>query len=206
MIKKIFKVIPPIAINLIPLFGFLFFEWSVKGIFLFYAVEICVYEFFLLPRIVIFVFTGDEYGYPSVLQNLTPAIGWILYSLMMFGFTMMFILYIAFSYSKKTGTMGNDVFIFIKNNMVFIIFISAEYMYSFFKKYLYDKGYKKIPSQNQLWEIGIFFVIIQVLLGLFHIASVAFSINNSIYHFNMILLFVIFKTIIQSILNVKIHG
>jgi hypothetical protein len=186
----------------IPLAGFLFLHWDIIEIFLFYAAELAVYEIVMLPRIVFFVFTSDEYFLECVLKKIGIALAWLVYHVMMFYFTIMFLLHTAFAASAATAVFDYHIFVsFIENNILPIAFILLGAIYDFVFNFLKRREYEHIPAHAQMKEIAVSYLVILVVIALIHVVSVAFEIQGGIYQTIMLLVVVGGKTLAQLALK-----
>ena len=134
MILRIKPYIFIIIDNCIPPIGYFFLDWDMSRIFIFYAVELCAYELVMIPRIIIFSYTSDEYILSSRIKKFGLSISWLLYHLMLYTFTMMFLLHTGFVVSPGAGapvTMA-DLWSFVDKFKFVIIYIFAAYIFEFF--------------------------------------------------------------------------
>jgi hypothetical protein len=172
-------------------------------IFMFYAVELCAYELVMIPRIIIFTYSSDEYIICSGIKKFGLSISWLLYHLMLYIFTMMFLLHTGFSVSPGGTTPASmaDFWTFVDKYKFVIIYIFASYIFGFFTDYLRRKEYEVLPSDMQLKEIAIFYFILLVILGLFNGFAVTFSMDNQLYQIIVLLIVTLVKTTAQIFLK-----
>lgn len=203
MILRIKAYIFIIIDNLIPLIGYFFLNWDMTRIFLFYAIELCAYELFMIPRIIIYSHTCDEYMLYSVKKKIGLSISWLLYHLMLFAFTMMFLLHTAFAVSPGAGAPITmiDLWSFIDKYIIVIIYIFAAYIMEFFTDYLRLKEYEVLPSDLQLKEIALFYFILLIVLAIINGTAVAFSLDSELYQIVMLLIIIGIKTTAQVFLR-----
>jgi len=203
MIPRITLYLSIAVDNLIPLVGFFLFDWDLTLIFLFYAVELTAYELFMIPRIIIFTNTSGEYMLDSSIKKIGLSISWLLYHLMLYVFTMMFLLHTAFVVSPAAGapvTM-TELYSFLDEYNIAIFFVTGSYFIEFIVGYLGLKEYEVLPSGIQLKEIAIFYVILLVMLALINGASVLFSVESEPYQIVILIAIISIKTISQVLLR-----
>ena len=189
--------------NLIPLIGYFLFDWDLTLIFLFYAVELTAYEFFMIPRIVIYSFTCDDYYLYSPLKKSGLSVSWLLYHLMLYVFTMMFLLHTAFVVSPAAGapvTMA-ELWSFTDEYSIALYFVAGSYLIEFIVGYLGSKEYKVLPSGILLKEIAIFYIVLLVMLALINGAAVLFSVESEPYQIVILITIISIKTITQVLLR-----
>ncbi len=198
-----FKSIPPpvryyffIAVeNLIPLVGYFFFNWTYKGIFLFYAVELTAYELTILPRIGIYVFATREYSdVASPVKKFGIAIAWILYSLGFFYGNLAFFLIAGLSNDNSSDGLTS----FIHGNAFFIIFIFADYIYWFVRDYVVGRKHRAVDPDSEIAEIGGFPLLILTTTILIFIFMSALSIADENILFVMMLVVISLKAGAQA--------
>ena len=203
MILRIKPYIFIIIDNCIPPIGYFFLDWDMSRIFIFYAVELCAYELVMIPRIIIFSYTSDEYILSSRIKKFGLSISWLLYHLMLYTFTMMFLLHTGFAVSPGAGapvTMA-DLWSFVDKFKLVIIYIFAAYIFEFFTDYLRRKEYEVLPSDLQLKEIALFYFLLLVVLGFINGFAVAFSLDGKIYQIVMLFIVIGVKTLSQVFLR-----
>ena len=189
--------------NLIPLIAYFLFDWDLTLIFLFYAVELTAYELFMIPRIIIFTNTSGEYMLDSSIKKIGLSISWLLYHLMLYVCTMMVLLHTAFVVSPAAGapvTMA-ELWSFTNEYSIAIFFIAGSYLIEFIVGYLGSKEYNALPSDIQLKEIAIFYIILLVVLALINGIAVLFSIDGELYQIVMMFIIIGIKTIAQVMLR-----
>ncbi len=187
--------------NLIPLIGYLVFDWSLTESFLFYVVELCAYEFVMIPRIVIFVFTSDEY-HGSVFSLSIKSFLWLISHLFLFAMAIQFLLGAAYAFSAtKVENPNSDMVLFLKTNYLIIIFIFGEYIYLFYIHYIKLKEYKLLPSEMYLKEIGAFYMLLLVVIGTVKSISVLVQMAGFVYQLIMLILLIGIKIFVQLLLK-----
>lgn len=195
-----FKRIPPSAVyyffiaveNLIPLLGYFFLEWTFKGIFLFYAVELCAYELTILPRFGLYVFTTKEYSdAKSSIKKFGIFISWILYSL---GFFYLNMVLLVFAGLSKESNHLQGLASFIYGNAFFIIFIFADYIYWFIRGYIVNRKHRVIDPDSEIAEMGGFPLLIFVPNILVFVLISVLSIDDEKILFVMMLVVIVMKT------------
>ena len=188
-----------ILVNLIPLIGYFVFNWDLTRFFLFYAVELSAYELVMIPRIIIYSHTCDEYILYSTIKKVGLSISWLLYHLMLYVFTMMFLLHTAFAISPDAGapvTMG-ELWSFADEYKIVIVLIFGSYLMEFFTNYLCTKKYEVLPSDLQLKEIALFYFLLLIVLALINGIAVAFSIDSELYQIIMVFIIIGIKSMAQ---------
>ncbi len=187
--------------NLIPLVGYTAFDWSLTESFMFYAVELCAYELVMLPRIVIFVFNSDEY-HGSVFSKIVKSFLWLFYHLFLFVMAIWYLVYTAYAVSAgRAEVTRNDILLFIKDNYLVIGFIFFEYIYLFYISYIRIKEYKLLPSSMYLTEIGVFYILLIVIIGMIDGVSVLLEMAISVYQLIILILLIGIKAFVQLLLK-----
>jgi hypothetical protein len=202
LIKKYLSHALIILTCCIPPTGFLFFHWDIIQIFLFYCAELVIYELFMLPRIVIFVFISDEYFLECIVKKIGITLAWIIYHVMMFYFTVMFLIHTAFAVSAVTAEFDYQIVVsFIQNNILPITLIFLGTIYDFVFNFIKRSEYEHIPSGIQMKEIAVFYLVVLVVIALIHVVSVALEIQGGIYRTIMLFVVVGGKTLAQLALK-----
>jgi len=189
--------------NLVPLLGYFIFNWDLTVIFLFYTVELTAYELFMVPRIVIYSHTCAEYSLYSVIKKNGLSISWLLYHLILYVFTMMFLLHTAFIISPATSapvTM-RELWSFTDAYSFVIVLIFGSYLIGFFTNYLRSREYEVLPSDLQLKEIALFYFFLLIVLALINVIAVAFSIDSELYQIVIMFIIIGSKTVAQVMLR-----
>ena len=187
--------------NLIPLIGYLAFDWSLTESFMFYAAELCAYELVMLPRIVIFVFTSDEYG-GSVFSLLVKSFLWLFSHLFLFVIAVGFLVSTAYSFSARVSHFTrDDIFLFIHDNYLVILFIFAEYIYLFCIHYIKLKEYKLLPSEMYLKEIGVFYMLFLIIMVLIKAITGFLEIEKLAFQLVMLVIIISIKIFVQLLLK-----
>jgi hypothetical protein len=203
MIPRIRLYIFIIIDNLFPLVGYFVLNWDLNRIFLFYAVELCAYELVMIPQIIIYSHTCGEYILYSAVKKVGLSISWLLYHLMLYIFTMMFLLHTAFVISPGAGAPATmkELWSFADEYSIVIVFIFVSYLLDFFTGYLRSKEYEVLPSDVQLKEIALFYFLLLIVLVLINGVAVAFSIDSELYQIVMMFIIIGIKTIAQVMLR-----
>ena len=200
---RIISYIFIIFFNLIPVIGYFVFNWDLTRFFLFYAVELSAYELVMIPRIIIYSHTCAEYSLYSAIKKAGLSISWLLYHLMLYAFTMMFLLHTAFTISPDAGapvTM-KELWSFADEYKIIIVLIFGGYIMEFFTNYLIPREYKVLPSDLQLKEIAFFYFSLLIVLAIINGVAVLFSIDSKLYQIVMMFMIVGFKTMGQVMLR-----
>ena len=203
MNPRIISYIFIIIVNIIPLVGYFVFNWDLTRFFLFYAVELCAYEFVMIPRIIIYSHTCAEYSLYSAIKKVGLSFSWLLYHLMLYAFTMMFLFHTAFAISPDAGapvTM-KELWSFADEYKIIIVLIFGSYIMEFFTNYLIPREYEVLPSDLQLKEIAFFYFPLLIVLALINGVAVLFSIDSELYQIVMMFMIVGFKTVGQVMLR-----
>ena len=203
MIPRIRLYIFIIIDNLFPLVGYFVLNWDLNRIFLFYAVELCAYELVMIPQIIIYSHTCGEYILYSAVKKIGLSISWLLYHLMLYYFTMMFLLHTAYVISPGAGAPAtmNELWSFADEYSIVIVFIFGSYLLDFFTGYLRSKEYEVLPSDLQLKEIALFYFLLLIVLVLINGVAVAFSIDSELYQIVMMFIIIGIKTMAQVMLR-----
>jgi len=186
-------------INLIPLIGYFVINWDLTQFFLFYAVEISAYELVMIFRIIIYSQTCEDYSLHSAIKKAGLSISWLLYHLMLYVFTMMFLLHTAFVISPDAGapvTM-RELWSFVDEFKIVIVLIFGSYLLDFFTNYLYSKKFMVLSSDLQLKEIAIFYPLLLILLTFVNGTAVAFSMDSKLYQIIMVFIVIGMKSMAQ---------
>jgi len=187
--------------NLIPLIGYLAFDWSLTESFLFYVVELSAYELVMLPRIVIYIFNSDEYS-GSVFSKLAMSFLWLFGHLFLFVMTIGFLMGAAYAISGTSAKFtNNDILLFLKDNYLVVGFIFCEYIYLFYINYFKLKEYKLLPESLYLKEIWVFYLLLLVILGMINAVSGFFHFTASLYQIIMLILLISVKIFVQLLLK-----
>ena len=187
-------------VNLIPVIGYFIFNWDLARFFLFYAVELSAYELVMIPRIIIYSHTCAEYSLYSAIKKVGLSISWLLYHLILYVFTMMFLLHTAFVISPDAGapvTM-KELWSFADEYTIVIVLIFGSYIMEFFTNYLISKKYEVLSSELQLKEIVLFYILLLVLLTFINGIAVAFSLDGELYQIVMMFIIIGMKTMAQA--------
>ncbi len=186
-------------VNLFPLVGYFVINWDLTQFFLFYAVEICAYELVMIFRIMIYSHTCEDYSLHSQIKKAGLSISWLFYHLLLYVFTMMFLLHTAFAISPSAGAPVTlrELWFFADEFKIVIVLIFGSYLLDFFTNYLYSKKFKLLSSELQLKEIALFYPLFLILLTFVNGIAVAFSIDNKLYQIIMVIIVIGMKAMAQ---------
>ena len=96
--------------------GYVGLDWSMTETCMFYSAELCAYELVMLPRIVTFVFTSNEYFLDSIFAKIVKSFFWLFFHLFLFSMTIMFLIHTAYAVSADTAYVTiKDIFAFSFN-------------------------------------------------------------------------------------------
>ncbi|NNG26806.1 MAG: hypothetical protein HKM87_04725 [Ignavibacteriaceae bacterium] len=167
---------------------------------MFYAIEVSAYELVMIPRIIVYSHTCAEYSLHSVIKKIGLSISWLLYHLMLYAFTMMFLLHTAFVISPDASAPVTikELWSFTDEYKIVIVIIFGSYLFEFFANYLISKEYKVLSSELQLKEIVLFYIILLVLLTLINGIAVLFSIDSELYQIVIMFIIIGIKTLAQA--------
>lgn len=203
MIPRISSYFLIIFDNLIPIIGYTFFNWNLTLIFAFYAVELSAYELVMIPRIVIYSHTCGEYMLYAPLKKIGLSISWLLYHLMLYAFTIMFLLHTAYAVSPGASAPVKleELWSFSEEYSLVIFLVFGSYLMDFFNNYLVLKEYEVLPSDLQLKEIALSYLILLIALALINGFATAFSMDSEVYQIVMMFAIIGFKTAAQVMLR-----
>lgn len=187
-----------LAGNLVPVFGCLFLQWSLRETFLFYAAELCVYELFMLPKIVLFTFQSDEYYIESVIKKIFIALCWLAFHLGLFFLTLMFLMHTAYATSASTASMDWPVVTaFALGNIIPLVILLADYTVIF----MTDFGRKARDEESYyrkfLMEMSLVYLVIPTVLGIINGMANLFALDIQRYQLAMLSAVVILKSGMQ---------
>lgn len=157
-----------VAGNMIPLFGFFFFEWDLIQVFMFYLVEMLFYFLLQFPKIVLFLIHQPKLVQYKRSFNYLPffhtksgkAIAFAFYffiNTFIFLFSLYFLtftIYETFYDSDLKLSIIETIYLpFLKENYLIIIYIFMQYLYNFIYYHIIKKEYLYIPCEYQTREI-----------------------------------------------------
>ena len=216
-----------VAGNLIPIIGYFLFSWDLKQAFLFYLLEFCFYSLISMVKTVLFVINKNrlvkkdrDEGYSrnyikkqnsSTIQIIFQSIGAVTFQITMFAVVVM--QFIIFCLDMALGTKiffteyFKDIYIFIIDNYLVLIYIFIQYLYNFFYYHIHKEEYLLLPYEyqyNESWgrDIFIFMAAISVPTILFGLIFM----NNSggylsIFQVLLLISLLIFKLNIEYYMN-----
>jgi hypothetical protein len=188
--------------NAIPLLGYFLLKWNIKELFLFYSLEVAIYEIIMLPRIVIFAFISGENEGKNLFMKIITSFFIIFYHISLFVLALWFMIHSAFAISAASAEVSISFIIsFLKFNILIVILICADYVYGFYRDYIKIKEYKILSTEFYEIEIYLFYILLITAIGLINGAGVFLKLTADIYQFVMFILIIVLKTAAQILMK-----
>jgi hypothetical protein len=115
----------------------------------------------------------------------------------------MFLLHTAFAVSPGAGAPVTltELWFFTDEYSIVIVLALGSYLIDFFISYLGSKEYEVLPSDLQLKEIALSYLLLLIALALINGFAVAFSMDGEAYQIVMMFTIIGFKTTAQVMLR-----
>jgi hypothetical protein len=115
----------------------------------------------------------------------------------------MFLLHTAFVVSPGAGAPVKltELWSFTEEYSLVIFLVFGSYLTDFFNNYLVLKEYEVLPSDLQLKEIALSYLLLLIALALINGFAAAFSMDSEVYQIVMMFAIIGFKTAAQVMLR-----